>query len=158
MYTADDLISDFERNRAIVRRHAEGLTHADGLIQPPGAGNCLNWTLGHLVVHRNKAIQAAGGESMLTEEQIARYTNESDPITADGDDVIDQARLLELLDQSQTRLAETLSGADLEAPFETRRGPIPLLQRLHFLYFHDTYHTGQLDLLRQLSGKNDKII
>lgn len=158
MYAADDLISDFERNRVIVRRHAEGLTHADGLIQPPGGGNCLNWTLGHLVVHRNKAIQAAGAESMLTDGLIARYTNESDPVTADGDDVIDQARLLELLDESQVRLAETLSEADLEAPFETRRGPIPLLTRLHFLYFHDTYHTGQTELHRSLAGFDDRVI
>lgn len=158
MYSTADLISDFERNRAIVRRHAEGLTHADGLIQPPGGGNCLNWTIGHLVVHRNKAILAAGGPSMLSDDQIARYTNESDPITVDGDDVIDQAILLELLDDSQARLAETLSKADLNAPFETSRGPIPLLERLHFLYFHDTYHTGQTELHRSLAGFDDRAI
>jgi hypothetical protein len=31
-------------------------------------------------------------------------------------------------------------------------------RRLFGLYFHDTYHTGQTDLLRQVAGKNDKII
>jgi hypothetical protein len=25
-------------------------------------------------------------------------------------------------------------------------------------YLHDTYHTGQIEILRQASGKNDKII
>jgi len=25
-------------------------------------------------------------------------------------------------------------------------------------YFHDTYHTGQTDLLRQVAGKHDKVI
>jgi uncharacterized damage-inducible protein DinB len=30
--------------------------------------------------------------------------------------------------------------------------------RILFAYFHDTYHTGQTDLLRQMSGKSDKII
>ena len=30
--------------------------------------------------------------------------------------------------------------------------------RLHFQYFHDTYHTGQTELLRQVTGVGDKII
>jgi uncharacterized damage-inducible protein DinB len=31
-------------------------------------------------------------------------------------------------------------------------------QRVFFLYFHESYHVGQTELLRQLAGKNDKII
>jgi hypothetical protein len=27
-----------------------------------------------------------------------------------------------------------------------------------FLYFHETYHVGQTELLRQLAGKNDQVI
>lgn len=27
-----------------------------------------------------------------------------------------------------------------------------------FYYFHDTYHAGQTDLLRQLAGKNDALL
>jgi len=30
--------------------------------------------------------------------------------------------------------------------------------RLQFLLFHDSYHVGQTDLLRQMSGKSDKVI
>ena len=31
-------------------------------------------------------------------------------------------------------------------------------ERLFFWYFHETYHVGQTELLRQLAGKDDKII
>lgn len=31
-------------------------------------------------------------------------------------------------------------------------------QRVFFLYFHGVYHVGQTELLRQLTGKNDKVI
>lgn len=31
-------------------------------------------------------------------------------------------------------------------------------ERLFGFYFHDTYHTGQTDLLRQVAGTNDKVI
>jgi hypothetical protein len=30
--------------------------------------------------------------------------------------------------------------------------------QIMFRYFHDTYHTGQTDVIRQLSGKSDKVI
>ena len=33
-----------------------------------------------------------------------------------------------------------------------------LHESLRFIYFHDTYHTGQTDLLRQVAGTEDKII
>jgi uncharacterized damage-inducible protein DinB len=29
---------------------------------------------------------------------------------------------------------------------------------LFFRYFHETYHVGQTELLRQLAGRNDKVI
>jgi uncharacterized damage-inducible protein DinB len=29
---------------------------------------------------------------------------------------------------------------------------------LLFFYFHDTYHSGQTEILRQAAGKDDKII
>jgi hypothetical protein len=38
------------------------------------------------------------------------------------------------------------------------RGEITLGNRLFFIYYHETYHVGQTELLRQLAGKNDKII
>jgi hypothetical protein len=31
-------------------------------------------------------------------------------------------------------------------------------QRVLGLYFHETYHVGQLELLRQLAGTGDKVI
>ncbi len=31
-------------------------------------------------------------------------------------------------------------------------------EMLHFLCWHETYHIGQTELLRQVIGKNDKVI
>jgi uncharacterized damage-inducible protein DinB len=33
-----------------------------------------------------------------------------------------------------------------------------MAERLAFAHWHETYHVGQLELLRQLTGKNDKVI
>jgi uncharacterized damage-inducible protein DinB len=35
---------------------------------------------------------------------------------------------------------------------------LPLAEWLMFFYFHDTYHTGQTEILRQAAGRDDKII
>jgi uncharacterized damage-inducible protein DinB len=157
MYPAKDLISDFERNRRILHSQTEGLTHADSLLQPSGA-NCLNWTIGHIVVHRDKVIEACGGEPILAVGQVDRYTNESDPITEEGPDVVPLVTLMDQLDQTQERLAQVVADADLDAIQTVNERDVPLWKRVHFWYFHDTYHTGQTEMLRGLAGYTDQVI
>ena len=38
------------------------------------------------------------------------------------------------------------------------RGEVSLIEALYFIQWHAAFHTGQLELLRQLSGKDDKVI
>ncbi|MEX2280341.1 MAG: DinB family protein [Acidimicrobiia bacterium] len=157
MLTSDDIIKDFERNRRIVHSQCEGLTTEDSLIQPPGGGNCLNWTVGHLVVHRDKILHAMGAEGVLDEATFQRYTNESDPVTGDGPDIRSLDDLLEALDETQTRIGAAVPLADFDAPFDHERFKT-VGERVRFYYFHDTYHTGQTELLRSLAGRTDKVI
>jgi uncharacterized damage-inducible protein DinB len=51
-----------------------------------------------------------------------------------------------------------LTADDLARMVRDHRGEITLANRLFFLYFHETYHTGQTELLRQLAGTDDKVI
>ena len=98
---------------------------------------------------------------MLSETETNRYKTESDPITEDGEHVIQLERLLEILATGQMRINSGLSRiTEDELSGEVRVGErqVPLGVRLHGFYFHDTYHTGQTDLLRQIAGTNDKII
>lgn len=157
MHQARDLVKDFERNRSILHSQSAGLTHADSLLQPVG-GNCLNWTIGHIVVHRDKVIEACGGEPILALAQVERYTNESDPITQEGPDVVSLATLLDQLDRTQELLAQVIVDADLETIQTANDRDVPLWKRVHFWYFHDTYHTGQTEMLRGLAGYTDQVI
>jgi hypothetical protein len=157
MLTVDELIRDFERNRRIVATQCEGLSHADSLVQPAFASNCLNWTVGHLVVHRDKVLQTAGAEGVLDAETFARYTNESDPVTGDGPEIRTLEELLAALDETQARLTTALPAADMNGPSGHERFPT-VGERIRFFYFHDTYHTGQTELLRAMAGRDDKVI
>jgi uncharacterized damage-inducible protein DinB len=149
-----DLAEAFERNRRIVAGQTADLSHAQSLYQPPFGANCLNWTVGHLVVHRDKTLAILGGESVLDPESFERYNKESEPITGDGPAVMTLAALRSALDETQSRLTAALEATDdddLTAELQVGERTMPLAARLHFLYFHDTYHAAHVELLAQMA-------
>ena len=161
MITKDQLAEDYAQNLRLIEMQTAGLSHADSLIQTLYNINCLNWVLGHIAVGRDSVLQEVGEEPLLSEAETNRYKTESDPITEDGEHVIQLKRLLEILTTGQMRINSGLSRLNEDELLrEVRVGErrVPLGVRLHGFYFHDTYHTGQTDLLRQIAGTNDKII
>jgi uncharacterized damage-inducible protein DinB len=161
MITPQQLADAYGRNVGILQRQAAGLTHADSLLQLPCRGNCLNWVLGHILESRNTILGLLGADPALDPAAAVRYASGSEPILADGPGVVPLDELLRVLERSQEQLAgklAALTDADLarETQFVTRT--VPLAQILFFLYFHETYHTGQAEPLRQLAGKDDKVI
>jgi hypothetical protein len=158
---ASQLEQVFARNLRIIHMQTDGLAHADSLMQPPFRGNCLNWVLGHLLLNRNRALLVLGAAPAVAEAEVACYRTESEPVSCDGDGVWTLEALLDGLDRNQDRLAEALRGAtpdDLAKELVIRERHTTVGQALFDLYFHDTYHTGQTELLRQLAGANDKVI
>jgi uncharacterized damage-inducible protein DinB len=157
------LSTGFGRNVRIVHAQAEGVGHEESLTQTEYNVNCLNWVVGHIVSSRSQLlVQMFGADPVMSEEQTERYRRESDPVTEDGPDVIQFSELLAMLDNSQAAIEAELDKADDDFLYEeTPVGEDRTASRarqLMFTLFHDTYHTGQTDLLRQLSGKSDKII
>lgn len=161
MLGPNDLVTALARNVSIVKMQSEGLTHAESLLQPPFQGNCLNWVVGHITQNRDGMLGALGEPPMMAAAG-ARYERDSEALTGEEAGVLPLEGLLARLDQTQERLAAMLSqmsDADLarELTLSNNR-KMTLGQRLFFLYFHETYHVGQTELLRQLAGKNDKLI
>ena len=161
MMTAAKLAKDYKRNATIIKWQADGLSHADSLIQTPYRINCLNWVLGHIAEGRDDVLEMVGAERVGEPGELDRYLRESEPILEDGPGVVPLARLLEIINETQERLDVTLGGlseAELAVATIEDERTTTLAGRVHFAYFHDTYHTGQTELLRQVAGKNDHII
>jgi uncharacterized damage-inducible protein DinB len=161
MITNDQLLDGFSLNTRLIKRHAAGLSHAQSLVQTPYNINCMNWVLGHIAVSRDSVMRLIGGESLLGEAETLRYKTESDPIVEDGPHVLQLEKLLEVLSAGQSRLAaalDALSEAELLEEIRVGERMMPLGTRLFGFYFHDTYHTGQIDLLRQVAGANDRVV
>ena len=156
----ESLANSFARTQRIIEMQTDGLTHADSLIQPPFRGNCMNWVLGHILSSRNAVVQHLGLPQVWTESEASPYQKDSDPITCD-EQALPLDKLLADLGQTHHAIGEALANASPEVMatlIQTARGETTLGERLVFLHWHETYHVGQLELLRQLAGTNDAVI
>jgi hypothetical protein len=157
---ASDLIDTLALNISVLGRQTSGLTHADSLLQPAPRGNCLNWIAGHLALHREYMLQDLSLEPEVGEGALLRYARESMPIAEDGPDVVPFSNLLDILARQQDRLADALASASPEdlgtaAPLNAEKS---VAGHLQFLCWHEAYHVGATELLRQLAGTDDKVI
>ncbi len=151
----------YKRNLIVIKRQLKGLSHEDSMLQPPFRGNCLNFILGHMAASRQGILKELGADKLMTEEQITRYTIEAEPILEEGDDVIQMEDIMEVMDKSQKVFSEkmlALTPEDLEKEIGEGDNKTTLGRRIEFLGWHETYHTGQTELLRQLAGTDDKVI
>lgn len=158
-------IKDFQKILAmeskIIEEQIRDLTHTDSLLQPQPAGNCLNWVLGHLITSQLEIISAVGGVHPFNVDLVARYKRDSEPIRGEEPGVLKLSELLEMLKQVNSAVDTLLGGLDENAfsrEIQIGERKMTLGWRVFFLHFHFTYHIGQLEYLRQLAGKQDKVI
>lgn len=140
----------------VIHRQLVGLTHEDSLLQPPFRGNCLNWVLGHIVSGRKTVLTLLGEDLPWTDALSARYNRNTEPITS-TEQALPLEQLLGYLEESQTRI---LAGLQRVSPEKLEKiiDDETVVEKIAFSHWHETYHVGQLELLRQLAGKNDKVI
>jgi len=157
---AESLIQKYKLTAYIIQHQTEGITNEESIIQPPVRGNCMNWILGHILNDRNLVLSLLGEESVFDKAEAERYQRDSDPVSRFEEGLLFE-KLLEKFDLSQKRIVSGLRSITPERLAEidqvgTRKEEVGAL--ISFIHWHETYHTGQFELLRQLAGKNDKVI
>jgi hypothetical protein len=161
MITDKQLIDAFERNIRVIQMQTKGLTQADSLLQMPFRANCMNWVIGHILANRDSILKTLGEEPLLSDQEIEVYNRESELVVEESAGVIPLEKMLEVLERGQEKIGVVL--ADLNAEEFSKEIQVggqnrTLGERLFFLYFHETYHLGQTEYLRQLAGMDDKVI
>lgn len=158
--TSESLVRSFKLTYRIIKMQADGLTTADSLLQLPFRGNCLNWVLGHIVEGRNRVLTVLDEQPIWDEANTSRYERGAEPITSQ-EQALPLEQLLSDLDLTQDRITDAL---ELTAPerlaeiVSADKKETTIGETIAFWHWHETYHTGQLELLRQFAGKNDAII
>ncbi|WP_420631859.1 DinB family protein [Candidatus Leptofilum sp.] len=159
MSAVQKLIQSFQTTTWIINKQAEGLSHEQMLLQLPFRGNCFNWVLGHIATNRDQVLTLLGQEAIFSEDEVALYKTGSEPVIEVGT-AVHSNKLLDAIRESQARIEaglKTVSAEKLAEIFNEEHQQT-VADRIAGLHWHETYHTGQLELLRQLAGTNDRII
>ncbi len=62
----------YEISYGAINRNLAEVSHEESLVRPP-AGNCLNWVLGHIVIHRGTMLKIIGRRPLLEGERATPY-------------------------------------------------------------------------------------
>lgn len=159
--SGNDLVKMFEFSFGAINRNLDGITDAESRIKPP-AGNSLNWVLGHIVVYRGTILRMLGEAPVIPDEQAVPYRRGSTP--SDADVLQDLATLRGYYADSQQRLLPVLAAVSDDVLAEPVPEPMnrpPLTgsvgDALLRLSYHESYHGGQIGLLRRIVGKEGAI-
>ncbi len=153
MSNSTQYINSVHRIDSIIKRQCAGLTHADSMLQLPFPGNCMNWNLGHILVYRMQYLGLIDGVSKPDPDEFAVYGAGSQPLT-ESSLAIPLETLLARLDEASTWIVsalEELPSSRLMEVYDAEKGTT-IEDRLSFyLIFHESYHAGQLEYLRELA-------
>lgn len=158
MMNPKTLIDLYSMTHRVIKLQTGGVTHEESLMQTPFGGNCMNWVVGHVMANRTNVETLMDLPTVWSLEEAQRYRRGSAPVTGSEEDgeVYSLDKMLHDLDRSQTQIVEALEGMTPE-DMEQAKGDSTLGERLAFFYFHETYHSGQLEIFRQLVGKEAMI-
>ena len=153
MSTTTRFINSVKFIDGVIKSKTDGLTHEDTLRQLPFPGNCMNWNLGHLLVYRMQYLGMIDGSSQPDETEFAIYGGGSAPLT-DGEKAMPLETLLARLDAASEQVVSALQRMPPEKLAEVcdPENGTTVEERLNFyLVFHEAYHAGQLEILRELA-------
>lgn len=162
---AQEWLETFKLNHWIIEKQVEGLSHDQTLLKLPFRANCMNWVLGHLAEHRDWMLRAVDQTTLMPAQDALRYRRGSEPISDPGEAVA-LAPLLDYLRRARECLLVSIEAASTDFLIQTPDTGLLMesqrertrLQRLQGLLWHETYHVGQLEILRQVAGTDDRVL
>lgn len=157
MFTKQDFKILFENWEWVIDVETEGLSRQDLLIQPQPGGNCMMWVLGHIVESMKDMVLTLGGSVPEDYKVYARFERNSEPVLADEPGLPGLEQMKTDFSALSKLAEEALDAQDLA--FFAQPGWIETNgATILFLAFHLSYHAGQLEFLRNLAGRTEKVI
>jgi len=145
----------------LMLKQVDGLSHADSLLQPQPGGNCLNWVMGHLVGNLADILQFLGAEPPADLPNLEHYGFGSQPVLGDGPGVLELNLLVDTYLRLNALVTERLAkmeDAEFDEEIEFFQGKSRRGYVVFFFFYHHSYHLGQLEQLRNLAGRTEKIV
>lgn len=150
------LLDDYQFHNNLIHRFVDGITHAESVLQLPFEHNCMNWILGHIVANRSHVLETVTADHAWQEEVRRLYHTDTPPVTEESES-LDFLKLIECLEESVTILESALDGMDdanLDENHSNYRGEKKRYEHLTGFHWHETFHIGQLEVLRAYIASN----
>lgn len=149
------LVESYRTTYWLIGKFADGLTHEDSIVQLPFKINTFNWVLGHILVSRDRVLGLLNQTPVFGDSESELYETGSEPVPSEM--AVSLERLLKVLDVSQEGIVEGVESAteELLTTIADEKRKKTVADRIAGLHWHETYHVGQLELLRQFSGERE---
>ena len=154
---SEALIGTYIANTWLLNRLIDGVTEEEALRVPSGRINSMNWILGHIISGRHKALTLLETVDFWDDQRMQMYQTGSAAVVEDGQG-LKFAELKRELERSQQALETALERATadlLETVKTTDRGEKPVWEHVEGLGWHETFHVGQVDILRAFAHEPD---
>ena len=156
----ETIISQLKFSQWAAAKNLDGISHDDSVIRPAGGANDGNWILGHMIAVRNKLLPVVGGQAIWDDARIGSYVM---PSTDDTSGRLPFDELRSAFNTTHERLVAGIARLDdatltQKAPFSPGGDPNETVQSLLAkVVVHESYHTGQLGIVRHAMGKSGAI-
>ncbi|MEM9378326.1 MAG: DinB family protein [Planctomycetota bacterium] len=144
----------FDFNGKLLQVAIEGFPDDAWSYTPDGGGNTAHWILGHLVIARRGALRMSGVD-VAPEPWEEAFARDAKPEGTEGFPPITD--LAAAFHAAGSALADHIASMDDEtasapAPRSFPDGSDTIGGVLDFMQFHETYHLGQIGLIRRANG------
>lgn len=131
----------------------EGISEEASCVRPAGGGNSINWVLGHIASYRQLMLEKLGTTSVWPAQRTECYARGTSGEVPDALRISTAASLdaIRAAGEILKPLLQALSPEAMAGPSSNPRQTFG--EQLSFLLFHESYHVGQIGLLRRLTGK-----
>ena len=149
-----ELANRYRFNEGLLQMATGGFADAMWTHEPEGGGNTAHWILGHVTFARRGALRMAGAD-LPVEPWEEAFGKGATP--GSGEDYPSIRELTEMFGSAGDRISEHFAAMTDEAaaapsPREFPDGSNTVGDAMHFMYFHETYHLGQIGYIRRLEG------
>ncbi len=131
-------------NDFVIKKNLEEITQEDSLKRPDERVNIINWVTGHIVNSRDDLLEDVAGKRFLPKEYTEYYGRGKQ--IPDNESALDIETIKADYEKLTDEIHKVLAEGDAEKD-----------QKVAFFMFHESYHAGQLGLLRKLLDKKGKI-
>jgi hypothetical protein len=147
---AQTIYQDYNFHNKLIHRFIDGVSHEESVLQLPFEHNCMNWILGHIVTNRSHVLETVQVPHTWDLEVRKYYHTEMPPIRPESESIQFET-LIQYLDESVALLEFALKGMSdeqLEEIHTNYRGEKTRYGHLTSFHWHETFHVGQLEILK----------